>query len=218
MEFVPSYLRQYVDEAIESAIIAQIGQRDLALEEYGTRIVTSLTSNDSIPPPTPTFHPARIVLRDTLPGGPSWTILSSHGQVGISLPKVIFPTSVTLDYIPSPGMAGRVRAPRRVRLWGALDGKTNVRRYESLRASFPPALLQHTGPPVRHGDTFLLLAEFEFQMPSKHVQTFPVYEHIQDSQLVFGLFVLEILDNWGSDYTCLHRVRIHGRTQDDPVD
>ncbi|KAI0686179.1 hypothetical protein C8Q76DRAFT_587963, partial [Earliella scabrosa] len=207
---VPSYLRRYVDAAIQNAIITQIGQRDHALEDYGARIVSSLTSNDSIPPPTPSFHPARVVLRDTFHGGPSWMISSYRGQVGVSLPEVIFPTSVTLDYIPSHGVAGSGRAPRSMRLWGALDGKTNIKRYGSVRASFPPALLQHTGPPVRQGNTFLLLAEFEYQLSSRHVQNFPVYQHIQDSQLVFGLFVLEIMDNWGSEYTCLHRVRMHG--------
>ncbi|KAI0708449.1 hypothetical protein C8Q76DRAFT_627077 [Earliella scabrosa] len=209
-ERIPWHLRQYVDAAIEKALLEQIGQRDHASEQYGTRIVLSLTTNNSIPIPTTSSHPARVILRDSFGGGPCWLITSNQGQVGISLPEVVYPTGVTVDHIPSLDTVGRRRAPRNLRLWGALDGKANVKRYDSIQSSFPPVL--HTGPPVRQGNTFLLLADFEYQMLSKHVQTFPIFEHVQDSQLVFGLFVLEVVDNWGDSHTCIHRLRIHGRT------
>ncbi|KAI0688935.1 hypothetical protein C8Q76DRAFT_634855 [Earliella scabrosa] len=210
-ETVPRYLREYIDAAIEAGILAQIGQRDHALEEGDTRIVSSLTSNNSIPPPTPSYHPARVILRDNSHGGPCWLVASTRGQVGISLPYVTYPTSVTLDHIPPWEAERRGRAPRSVRLWGMLEGKANTERYELVQPFFPPALLQHAGPPVMQGRTFLLLADFEYQLASKHVQTFPVYQHIQDSKLVFGLYVVEILQNWGDAHTCIHRVRIHGR-------
>ncbi|KAI0735954.1 hypothetical protein C8Q76DRAFT_567219, partial [Earliella scabrosa] len=207
-ERIPWHLRQYIDAAIEKALLVQIGQRDHALEQYGARIVWSLTTNESIPTPTSPSHPARVILRDSFVGGPCWLITSNQGQIGISLPEVVYPTGVTVDYIPSPDVIGMRRAPRNLRLWGALDGKANAKRYDHLQASFPPTL--HPGPPVRQGNTFLLLAEFEYEIPSKHVQTFPIFEHIQESQLVFGLFVLEIVDNWGDGHTCIHRLRIHG--------
>ncbi|KAI0744436.1 hypothetical protein C8Q76DRAFT_606729 [Earliella scabrosa] len=217
---VPLYLREYIDAAIETAILAQIGQRDHALEEGDTRIVFSLTSNDSTPSPSPNLdkHPARVIIRDNSHGGPCWMIASSQGQVGISLPYVVYPTSVTLDYVPPSDPAGRARAPRNVRLWGMLEGKTNVERYEFVRPFFPPVFLQHAGPAVTQGHPFLLLVDAEYQSAAKHVQTFPVYQHIQDAQLVFGLFVLEILNNWGDKHTCVHRVRIHGRAEADPLE
>ena len=43
------------------------------------------------------------------------------------------------------------------------------------------------------------------------VQTFPVDEDVHASGMDFGIVVLRVLSNWGQQFTCLYRFRVHGR-------
>ncbi|KAI0648771.1 hypothetical protein C8Q79DRAFT_1007363 [Trametes meyenii] len=59
--------------------------------------------------------------------------------------------------------------------------------------------------------SFIKLAEFVYDIAKEHtVQTYPVRSDIDEVVIDIGLFVLEILENWGAASTCLYRVRIHG--------
>ncbi len=132
--------------------------------------------------------------------------------MGISLPEHLYPTSVTIDYVPLARIEENGRAPRTMRLWGALEGAANEEQYASAVITSASFWRQDTAPPIMSGDNFALLAEFEYDIyAANHVQTFAIFRHIQDTKLTFGVYVLEVVDNWGKDETCIHRVRLHGR-------
>ncbi|KAI0708438.1 hypothetical protein C8Q76DRAFT_584098, partial [Earliella scabrosa] len=206
---IPPHLAQYIEEAVQNAMHTHYGPRDYALAVDGGRIVPELTSCTLELPraagskSSSTRHPAEVVLRHNLHGGRCWQFEGNHGQVGIYIPHVIHPTHITVDYVPQKVADDPGQAPRRMRLWGALDGRANQGRQGQLQRG--------VGPPMQDIYTFMHIANFTFNLESPHhSQTFPVDPKIFDARINFGVFVVEVFDNWGSDVTCIYRLRIHG--------
>ncbi|RPD69587.1 hypothetical protein L226DRAFT_471403, partial [Lentinus tigrinus ALCF2SS1-7] len=206
---LPAHLTHYIDNAVRQSYLRQFTPRDHALAVDGACIVPNLSTRTETSPsrshkPT-SSHPAEVILRENLHGGSCWTLPASHGQVGIRLPHVIHPSSVTIDHLPKEILQDIGQAPRRMRLWGTLDGDVNAQLYGEALDQL------HEGPPITEGYTFVHLADFEYDVYADHpIQTFPVQAHVYEKRLHIGVFVIELLDNWGSQETCLYRLRIHG--------
>ncbi|RPD81761.1 hypothetical protein L226DRAFT_541411 [Lentinus tigrinus ALCF2SS1-7] len=203
---------------IESAIQASIRKalrgpvllRDFALKADGGKILPALTTTvpvDKSAPNLQTFGP-EVVIDDHTAIGRCWsTVVPS--QVGLSTPTLIYPTNVTIDHIPRELAADIRRAPRHVTLWGVVDGKSNRARYKALIAARGGRM--PTAPSLTSGHVFLDLASLEYDINAEsHIQTFRVFRDVVESGMDFGVFVVEILDDWGADDVCLYRVRIHG--------
>ncbi|KAI1785649.1 hypothetical protein LXA43DRAFT_899279 [Ganoderma leucocontextum] len=187
--------------------------RDWALSADGALVYPEYTSpyNHSAPPGSP-WHPG-IALTDDSRIGRCWSIPASHGQLGIALPGFIFPTNVTIDHIPKAIAADPGQAPRRLVLWGVVDGDGNRARYFAhLDAIRGNRTLPRDAPPLRgDGELFLVLADFLFDVNgSRYIQMFPTSPVARDFGIYVGTVVLEIVDNWGSESTCIYRVRVHG--------
>ena len=203
-------MRDEINTVIREAIATQIGRRDHALAADGGSVYPSLTSGPTTLPGVPNIHPAEVILRDNLQGGRCWTIAGAFGQVAVRVANCIHPTHITIDQVPVEVLEDPRQAPRRMRLWGAVDGDRNkdvYRRYKPLTSSSIP-----DGPPISKGYTFLHLSDFKYdRYAANHVQIFPVQAQIQDLMMDFGVFVVQVLDNWGSDSTCIYRIHLHGR-------
>ncbi|KAI9057618.1 hypothetical protein FKP32DRAFT_1583353, partial [Trametes sanguinea] len=183
--------------------------RDYALAADGGMIFDELTWS---------FHgsvstPPEVVLEDDTRPGHCWHLSGSRAQIGISLPEFIHPTYVSIDHIPRPIAADIGQAPRRMVLWGIVDGWENRERYakrmHALRAN---STLERDHPPLTKDDyVFVELADFIYNISlPRAVQTFPVREEVRQLGIDIGVVVLEIMDNWGSESTCVYQVRIHG--------
>ncbi|KAI1789840.1 hypothetical protein LXA43DRAFT_973981 [Ganoderma leucocontextum] len=201
-QHVHTILRQHVS-----------GLRDYAFQADGARIVPKLTTGEVSKPRNGPHNRPEVILRPNFDGGHCWTIPDTHGQVGVSVTRLIYPSHITVDHVPA-GFADNVdEAPRRMRLWGSVDGSQNGDRYKkyfSIYSGSNPS--PSRAPPITNGYQFVHLADLEYDIKAaSHVQTFPVYHHIPPLQMDFGVFVVEILDNWGGSSTCLYRLRIHGQ-------
>ena len=202
-------MRRQIDKRVQDILTAQIGRRDHALAADGGSIYTRLTSGPTWLPAIGNSHPAQVLLRDNLQGGRCWAFDGSTGQVGIRVPTRIRPTAITIDHVPRQVAEDPQQAPRALRLWAAVDGEANRERFAGYAASSPPAVAD--GPPITHGYTFMHLADFEYDLDAaNYVQTFPVPPRLQALGMDFGVFVLEILGNWGGSLTCVYRIRLHG--------
>ncbi|KAJ8457606.1 hypothetical protein ONZ51_g11426 [Trametes cubensis] len=210
------------DLAKDAAFIARWGpvlHPDYALRANGGRIVSSLTSSpkglrSTLPIPTPE---PEVVIDEDMSIGRCWTTAVS-GQLGISTSVLIHPRNITIDHIPRQIALDIDRAPRHMVLWGVIDGLSNIQRFCSLLTDGPEAevLLERgprgqTYPPLTGNHAFIALATFEYDISLESpTQTFAVFKVVATSDMDFGIFVLEVLDNWGAQDTCLYRVRIHG--------
>lgn len=155
-----------------------------------------------------------MALSDELRVGHCWEVSGTSLQLGIRLPKMLRPSHISIDHIPRELAIESGRAPRLVRLWGAVDGPSNAQLSRDVieqRHATSSVISNATGPRMTGGQTYLLLAgaEYDIHGPSR-TQTFPVYPDIVASKVDFGVVVVEVASNWGSNTTCLYRVRIHG--------
>ncbi|KAI1788735.1 hypothetical protein LXA43DRAFT_628810 [Ganoderma leucocontextum] len=194
-------LRRQVDAVVREALASQIGRRDYALAADGGSIVSRMTSGPVSLPGSPERHPALVLLEHNLHGGRCWAVQGDQAQVSIRTPERIRLRSITVDHVPREVAEDPNQAPRRMRLWGAVDGRENTEQYAQYLASTTP--LFRDGPVITQGWTFLHLLDFEYDLfGTDYVQTFPLDYPVRDLKMDFGVFVVEILDNWGSRYLC----------------
>ncbi|KAH9846924.1 hypothetical protein C2E23DRAFT_692683, partial [Lenzites betulinus] len=193
---------------------------DYALRANGARIYPELTwqpeqARSRAPSPTSMIGP-EVVIDEDISIGRCWSVPTT-GQVGIRTFVLVHPTHVTIDHIPRQVALDIDRAPRRVVLWGVVDGLPNIHGLDSLRTldpdlQLPFNLVPHgrTSPRLAGNYAFVALAAFEYDINNDPTQTFAVFDHITSLHMDFGLFVLEVVDNWGANDVCLYRIRIHG--------
>ncbi|PIL28471.1 hypothetical protein GSI_08509 [Ganoderma sinense ZZ0214-1] len=192
---------------VRDGLASHIGRRDYALAADGGNIVSRLTSGPASMPGSPETHPALVLLRDNLHGGRCWVIEGTQAQVSICTPERIRLRSVTIDHVPQQVAEDPKQAPRRMRVWGAVDGRENMAEYAGYLASTSSVL--RDGPVITQGWTFLHLVDFEYDLfGTNHVQTFPLDSSVWDLKMDFGVFVVEILDNWGSS-RCMPGVTLY---------
>ncbi|KAI0742709.1 hypothetical protein C8Q80DRAFT_1221159 [Daedaleopsis nitida] len=208
--------KAYVRQVVLAALREAEGRRDFALHVGGAKVVSSLTSPSKGVDRRSSAGPVAALQEDLRPGQ-CWRIRGSSGQLAVGLPELIHITHVTIDHVPSAFTTDPNEAPRKMFLWGVIDGKTNLALYRAQEQNARhdhPSDPPHRGPPLSGRHLFTLIATFEYDMHTPfHAQTFDVDVSIHQAGFYFGIVVLEIVDNWGSDDTCLYRLRIHG----DPV-
>ncbi|RPD58126.1 hypothetical protein L226DRAFT_467353 [Lentinus tigrinus ALCF2SS1-7] len=206
---LPAFLKESVDHAVQQALQRRVhGMRDFAFAADGARIVPALTSVDAS---AQKVNAPDVILRDNLAGGRCFS-LGTSGQVGVAIPALIYPSHLTIEHIPKCVAEDIGKAPRSIRWWGAVDGKHNQERYKWYLTTVAGRSASPTAPPLTHGYTFVHLGDFEYDVHGgEYVQTFAMRELVHVSDMYFGVFVVEVLDNWGSSSTCLYRLRIHGQ-------
>lgn len=218
-----AYIDRAVDRAINRARRDPVGRRDFALLADGAILLPELTAvagARGVLRARERGTRAEAALDDDTRIGNCWSIPGTGGQLGFRLATMIRPTHVSIDHIPSEIAADISRAPREIALWGGIDGP-----YEDILHNFtrfhhvaPPTVGDRSAPFVTHGYNFALLAHFEYDIRSTaHIQTFGLLPYIVESDMVFGVVVLEILSNWGGKSTSLYRVRVHGEAVDVPL-
>lgn len=188
-------------------------QRDYALQSDGAMVDCDLTTRCYSWPLSSFFPSPSLALNDDSRIGQCWSFPSASGQLGIILPTPIIPSQVTIDHIPMEIAANIGQAPRTMILWGLLDGTENMRKWYLSRRTHPTsALLQgRQGPQDVSGHSYAPLAILEYNIHGKWpIQTFTVFDYVQNFQMDFGVIVLEIIDNWGASNTCVYRARLHG--------
>lgn len=211
-ETLPTAIEATIDRIVDLKLRDRVGRRDFALSADGGTVVDELT----VPLPNrgspASPQPPKLALLDDMRIGKCWRVPSQNGQLAILSPHMIYPTHAIIDHIPIEIAADIGEAPKTMFLWGMVDGKLNYARYLNLTSEEPaPSVCGRRAPPLAGDDLYILLATFEYDINSlRHVQTFPIDLHIVYSRLYFGIFVFEIVDNWGSATTCIYRVRIHG--------
>jgi hypothetical protein len=124
-------------------------------------------------------------------------------------------THVSVVHIPGEPTVAIETAPRKMVLWGMVDGADNLAKYHALRRNATGVLadLMATlaAPAIHHDLIFLPLVSFDYSIHAPgHVQTFPLLPSVVNANMDFGVVVLEIMGNWGSSTTCLHGTRVLG--------
>ncbi|KAI1795834.1 hypothetical protein LXA43DRAFT_1090469 [Ganoderma leucocontextum] len=189
-----------------------VGRHDYALSANGGKVFLPLTTPHDDSLASVASLPIDSILTDDVRLDGSWFFPGSHFQVGVSFATTIYPTHFTIDHAFLPDAAGSSKAPRHIVVWGVVEGVSNKGRATRVVADLDIGdVYNRTAPNLHQRENFLPLATIEYNIHgSSHVQTFPVYPHAVESNIDFGVIVLEVLDNWGGEVTHLYRVRVHG--------
>ncbi|KIX04431.1 uncharacterized protein Z518_05299 [Rhinocladiella mackenziei CBS 650.93] len=125
-------------------------------------------------------------------------------RLGVKVTEMIYPTELVVENYPNAGSLFPGSTPRKMEVWADFE-HLDDRQWESL------SIRQMQGDaPI--GPTYALIGQVEYDASPEatHVQAFQIgvnqYQHSYAAQS----FVIRVLSNHGSDYTCLYRVRMHG--------
>ncbi|KAF8969050.1 hypothetical protein BDZ97DRAFT_1915734 [Flammula alnicola] len=231
--------RSQIDEIVASALLQQskdtVALRDFALgarhlpelttacpsslsarQQYFIRLASRLSSFnlESLIGKVPSM-----ALTDKVGENFCWEFPGSYGHLGIVLKERISVHQVSIDHLPRElgSDTGIRQAPRKVILWGKVQGEHNValaQLYRQRLGSYRTGHIPLKPRGLQGGsDLYVPLVEFEYKLGGSskpHIQTSSVPPYLRTLNMDFEIVVLEILSNYGAPSTCLHRVRVHG--------
>lgn len=124
---------------------------------------------------------------------------NGKAQLGIQLGEPMLPTQLTIEHLPRfSAPADDIRsAPQNVEIWVESEAPALMRfAFDGERCDDGPEGWQCLGK-VRYD-----------RNGANHVQTFLLDG---EAQTPVNKVLLRVTSNWGSDHTCLYRVRLHGK-------
>ncbi|KIW97845.1 uncharacterized protein Z519_01429 [Cladophialophora bantiana CBS 173.52] len=127
-------------------------------------------------------------------------------RLGVRVIEMIYPTEVVIENYPSAGSMLPGSTPKTIELWADFEQLDSL-EWEKLNIRSMQGV---TGNPF--GPTYALLGKMEYDASSEasHVQSFPL--DVNQGSLAYGAqnFVVRVIGNYGAEFTCLYRVRLHG--------
>jgi Sad1 / UNC-like C-terminal len=180
------------------------GRQDFALRYGGGQINHALTTQAQ-PPPSMVkgINPAVQAIDDSLRPGNCWLLGGRTGQIGIDFPEAVIITHITIDHVAKELVSSLENAPRTMHVWGfTKGGSQNV--LVGPNSTIQPAIIQRDL-------SFSFLGSIEYDIhKDDNIQTFPISQMAMAMKLQLQGVVVEVVDNWGKNSTCIYRVRVHG--------
>ncbi|KAI0044926.1 hypothetical protein FA95DRAFT_207587 [Auriscalpium vulgare] len=231
---VSELIGHLVDSAVSHRSKDTLAKPDFALHSGGASIIPSLTS-PTLEVRPPTFRQQLlglitnngyaigrapiVALHHETNNGYCWPFAGNEGQLGVLLAHPVRIDEVAIDHVAQEIAWDMRSAPRKMEVWGLVEGADNLRKvaeWEHSRAQ--KASAEELEPLPEYPKTlprtakYVRVAQFEYDIAAPDsVQTFPVAQEIKDLGIDFGLVVLRIRSNWGREFTCLYRLRVHGQ-------
>jgi hypothetical protein len=194
-------IRRGVSSAVHGQVSASVGKPDHALYKTGARVLNHKTgwdpryswgknggllgwffNNDQ-----PTRVSPNVALDPSLTPGDCWAFPAKQGNFSVRIPCSIKPTAFTIDHIPVNEALNKGTMPRSFSIYG---------------------LLSSTPDGVDYSVAVPLITNAVYSSDGATAQVFDNVANPGDQ--AFNAFTLAITDNYGSDFTCLYRFRVHG--------
>jgi hypothetical protein len=157
--------------------------------------------------------PASAVLNNT--ASTCWSFRGNSGTFGIAFgsPNVM-PSHVVIHHQSSNSTASLANAPRQIIVWGLVDGEANRRAFlqsQDSQHAFISTLAKVPPTPISREGLFLPLADIDFDITAQSLrQAFPLSKNALLWGIDFGVIVVDVRSNWGSDITSLCTVHVYG--------
>ncbi len=115
-------------------------------------------------------------------------------QLAVLIPRLIYPTSITIEHVPGAATLDIAAAPKDMELWVRVND-----------ASIRDEIIRHVAE-----YTYSKARESNRENGVALDETFPLQIKLKDFGIYVNQAVVRATSNWGADYTCLYRVRLHG--------
>ena len=226
---VTELIGHLVDTAVSRYSKDTIAKADFALSSSGASVIPSLTSDTLEIVPQGLWQqaiatitgngyaigrPPITALHYETHNGHCWPFAGDQGQLGILLALPVRIEEITIDHVASDIAWDMRSAPRKMEVWGFVEGAENLAKVAAWEVSRNDAGLEVPTQPgsLPYSSKYLRIAQFEYNIDAPNaVQTFPIDEDIHSLGLDFGIVTLRVLSNWGKEFTCLYRFRVHGQ-------
>ena len=151
-------------------------------------------------------------------------------QVGVLMPYRIYPSKLTVEHVPKQGTLDPASAPKWLEVWIEVeddDQRISVAqaRNQLLDTTFSSSSSSHysssspSSSPVSDsacstmpvGPDFVCVGKFIYNVNGlNHIQTFDLDIDLQELGVSVQKAVVRVTENWGQEWTCLYRLRMHG--------
>ena len=232
---VTELIGHLVDTAVSRYSKDTIAKADFALHSGGAVVIPSLTSDThEIRPQGVRQHvigyltghgyalgrPPITALHHETHVGHCWPFKGDQGQLGVTLSRVVQIEEISIDHVARDVAWDSSSAPRKMEVWGLVEGASNLAKVVTWDAARTEAGIDIPTQPrsLPSSARYVRIAQFEYDVEAPDadaVQTFAVDEDVRKSGMDFGIVVLRVLSNWGQQFTCLYRFRVHGRMIDE---
>jgi tetrahydromethanopterin S-methyltransferase subunit G len=132
-----------------------------------------------------------VVLDSNMTPGSCWPIPDHQGNFSVILSYPVIPSAFTIDHIPKSEALQPGSMPRTFNIYG-----------------YNPHLSKDD---IVQGKGLVRLLSGEYKDDGPSAQSFEVSpQQQQKEKQAFQVFMLSITSNYGTEYTCLYRFRVHG--------
>lgn len=125
-------------------------------------------------------------------------------RLGVRVARPIYPTEVVLENYPVAGSRAPGATPKLIEIWA------DFKHLDSHAwAALDIRSLQGNSP---IGPSWGMIGKMEYDASKEaaHVQAFRLDVNENSNVYYAQMFVVRVVSNYGSDFTCLYRVRMHG--------
>ncbi|KAF9004005.1 hypothetical protein BDQ17DRAFT_1355318 [Cyathus striatus] len=236
---VTALISHLVDSAMSMLTQDGISKPDYALHSGGARIrpasgfgsiIGLITGNGYAigrPPVTALHH--------EMHSGHCWPFVGEQGQLGVALSMPVIVEEITIDHVAKEVAFDMRSAPKEMEVWGLVEGKDNLEKVTQWTEEKKERRKTETVVPTEDGPVeigidaeaseediiypstlpkhapYIRIANFTYDVNAPgNTQTFPVDPEIKALRMDFGVVALRVLSNWGKEFTCLYRFRVHG--------
>ncbi|EJU04970.1 hypothetical protein DACRYDRAFT_20541 [Dacryopinax primogenitus] len=126
--------------------------------------------------------------------------------MGIRLHRFVYVDEIVVEAPPLSMLDQPETTPKQFDVWGHVESG-NVAKLEEYLKKHPS---DQTPPPPSTNARFMHLGSFEYDNQGAPIQKFSLDPAPSGHMIDFGLVVFTFNSNYGGDYTCLYRIRIHG--------
>ncbi|KAJ3899553.1 hypothetical protein F5879DRAFT_810736 [Lentinula edodes] len=155
--------------------------------------------------------PPLAVLEQDIHVGYCWAFSGRHGHIALALLQAIIVTDFTIFYPSSAELTSNElqQVPKAIQLWALVADEFLSDSLQSTVVHWSNFSKKNRKPsPLRDDQSFELLANISYSLDQGIKQTFSV--DMQAVATATTIVVVQVLDNWGSDVTCLYRIAVHG--------
>ncbi|KAI4756283.1 hypothetical protein E4T52_11620 [Aureobasidium sp. EXF-3400] len=124
-------------------------------------------------------------------------------QIGVIIPRAMNPTSITIEHMPSTGTLDIGAAPREFEVW--VRSRASAEAFQSYNSDL--------GCGEAPESDLVCIGKASYDIHAlNHVQNFD----LEDFGGAIGLVdfaIIRVINNWGQDWTCIYRIRLHGEPE-----
>ncbi|KAF2721579.1 hypothetical protein K431DRAFT_207854, partial [Polychaeton citri CBS 116435] len=183
------------------------------LKPQGNILATMYARMPWIPSP----RSAMVALERWDEAGDCWCAAPSRNvpgkaQITVVMPMKIFPEALIVEHAPATGTLDVGSAPRDMEVWAEASSRAEARRISTALSGQPGYgsywECDDKAPPT---EKHVCIGSASYDVRNSNwVQRFPLWMDTRELGLLTDKITVRVRANWGSDWTCLYRLRMTG--------